>query len=165
MGHQERWPRGQHQDGHGAQTVSVGPGAYVEPPRPRSPAAAVRAPAACLADPACGAVDWDPQATQTCLWRAMAPRIQAVESACGKAPHPAGCHCYKKTPLPSPPPPPGPCTSDEDCQLNGECKNPGTASASCSCFGGWKGFDCVSRVCLTASQLYARDFRDQGACS
>jgi hypothetical protein len=112
--------------------------------------------ARCIADAECGAMDWDPAANQTCLWRPMSPHIQAVESACGVAPHPAGCHCYKKDPLPSPPPPPPRCTSDEGCQLNGECKNPGVASGSCVCYSGWKGVDCVR---TSASDMPAFDNR------
>jgi hypothetical protein len=64
--------------------------------------------AACVADSKCGAMDWDPAANQTCLWRAVTPDVHAVESACGTAPHPTGCRCYKKDPLPPLPPPPSP---------------------------------------------------------
>ena len=104
--------------------------------------------AACISNAACGAMDWDPAANQTCLWGSVTPAVHAVESACGQAPHPAGCRCYKKSPLPTPQPPapkvpPANCTSDEGCQLNGVCKNPGIASGSCECSAGWKGTDCV----------------------
>eukprot|EP01043_Picozoa_sp_COSAG02_P044091 COSAG02_NODE_3898_length_6068_cov_7.849053_5_plen_189_part_00 len=146
-------------DGGSARMVSVGQGAcrasdHGGPPLILLNCSELRSEAqglaACIVDAECGAMDWDPAANQTCLWRPVSPHIQAVENACGVAPHPAGCHCYKKDRLPSPPPPapppppPAPCTSDEGCQLNGECKNPGVASGSCACFSGWKGDDCVS---------------------
>jgi len=111
---------------------------------------------ACIGDDRCGAMDWDPAANQTCLWRGVSPGVHAVESACGHAPHPAGCRCYKKSPLPSPPPPPPPpgnCTSDDGCQLNGVCKNPGLATGSCECADGWRGLDCVRRSFRLRSML------------
>jgi hypothetical protein len=104
--------------------------------------------AACTGDAECGAVDWDPAANQSCLWRGVTPNVHAVESDCGVSPHPAGCACYEKDPLPTPPTPPPPrptpppCTSADGCQLNGVCHTPGSTSGSCECFNGWKGLDC-----------------------
>ena len=116
----------------------------------------------CRADPGCGAVDFDPRHSQCCFWRDVPATVHASEADCDVAPHPAGCVCYRKSPLPPPPPPPplppppppvGPCRDAFDCELNGQCH-----AGVCVCSRGWKGQQCGELDLLPVASAAAVGF-------